>query len=434
MPQELLQVKVRNPLIGILLVLLLIAAGVWSYFAVRWYLGNTLAEYFDPNESGLEVASRATTMAPNDPLTHWRRAEASLKNLPLDRQFEAIAEYEKAVSLSPYDYRYWMSLGTAYERAGETGKAEEALKRAVALAPSYSYPHWFLGNLLLRNARYDEAFAELRLASAADAELLPQQFNLIWAIYSDDSEALKNAVGPTSAARAEFALYLISQKQFEAGLRLWDALSNEEKKANKETAAGIITSLTKDFRFHEALKVWNDIANEKYRTEAGRVFDGSFEEDVEYGPEIVFGWQVQDIPQMQIGIDPARSHSGARSLKLVFQARSNLEAVHVFQFVPVQPRTEYDFECYVSTDKLETGSTPQIDILDPTDNSVLVSPATAPRGTNNWNRVSLSFKTGEKTEAVVIRIMRVSCVKEDVPVCPIFGSVWYDDFSIKRRN
>ena len=434
MPQEVVQIRVRNPLIRILLVLLLIVAGVWSYFAVRWYLGNTFAEYFDPNESSFEVAQRALAMAPNDPLTHWRMAEVSLKDLPLDRQTEAITEYEKAVILSPYDYRYWMSLGIAYERAGETGKAEDALKRAVALAPSYSYPHWYLANLLLRNARYDEAFAELRLASAADPELQPQQFNLVWAIYGDDLEGMKNAVGPTSAARAAFAFYLISQNHFEEGLRLWDALSSEEKKANKESAAAIITTLNKDFRFHDGLKVWNDIANEKYRTEVGRVFDGSFEEDVEYGPEIAFGWQVQNVPQMQIGIDPARSHDGTRSLKLVYQARSNLEAVHVFEFVPVQPRTEYDFEYYLSTDKLETGGPPRVDILDPTDNTVLVSPSLAPRGTNNWNRVSLSFKTGEKTEAVVIRIMRVSCVQEDTPVCPIFGSVWYDDFSIKRRN
>jgi len=434
MAQELIQVKVRNPLIKILMLLLLIVAGIWSYFAVSWYLGNTFAEYFDPTESRFDVAHRAMSMAPSDPLTRWRMAEVSLKNLPLDRQSEAIAEYEKAVSLSPNDYRYWMSLGTAYERAGESAKAEEALKRAVALAPSYAYPHWFLGNLLLRNARYDEAFAELRLASAADSEFQPQQFNLVWAIYSDDPEALKNAVGPTSAARAAFALYLLSQKQFEAGLRLWNALSNEEKKANKDTAAEIITSLASNYRFHDALNVWNDIANEKYRTEIGRVFDGSFEEDVEYAPEVLFGWQIRNAPQMQIGIDPNRNHGGARSLKLMFQVRSNLSEVHVFQLVPVQPRTEYDVEWYVSTDQLETGRAPQVDILDPTTNGVLVSSPTAPRGTSNWNRVSFSFKTGETTEAVTIRIVRFSCADENTPVCPIFGSVWYDNFSIKRRN
>ncbi len=74
----------------------------------------------------------------------------------------------------------------------------------------------------LRNGRYNEAFAELRRASEADPELRPQQFNLIWEIYSNDPEALKNAVGQSSAARAQFALYLLAQKRFEDGLRLWN--------------------------------------------------------------------------------------------------------------------------------------------------------------------------------------------------------------------
>src|SRR5215217_3447444 len=182
MPQEVAHISVRKLPLKILLILLLLAAGVWSYYVVRWYLGNTLAEYFDPNEGTLDAAHMSARMAPGDPLTHWRIAQVSQKTLPLDQQVAAIAEYEKAVSLSPNDYRFWMTLGTAQEQAGNPAKAEMALKRAVALAPSYAYPHWYLGNLLLRNGRYDEAFAELRLASGANPELQSQQFNFIWAI------------------------------------------------------------------------------------------------------------------------------------------------------------------------------------------------------------------------------------------------------------
>jgi hypothetical protein len=46
--------------------------------------------------------------------------------------------------------------------------------------------------------------------------------------------------------------------------------------------------------------------------------------------------------------------------------------------------------------------------------------------------MSASFKTGEKTEGVLLRVVRVSCATKDTPACPIFGTVWYDDFSIKR--
>src|SRR5215216_4180928 len=433
MPQELIQVNVRNPLVKILLVLLLILAGVWSYFAASWYIGNTFAEYLDPNSTSIDVARRAVGMAPNDPLTHWSMAQISQKHLPLDQQVAAIAEYEKAVSLSPNDYRFWMTLGTAYEQVGEADKAERALKRAVALAPSYAYPHWYLGNLLLRNARYDEAFAELRLASQANLEVQPQQFNLVWAIYSDDPEGLENAVGPTSEARAAFALYLLSQKHFEEGLRLWNSLSTQEKKANTDTAGKMIASLFTDFKFHHALKIWNDLGNEKYRTEVGRVFDGSFEAASDYGPETVFGWQVRGAPQVQIGIDAGRTHGGLRSLRFVFEVRANVEAVNVYQLVPVEPQTEYDFEGYVSTDKLSTAGAPQIDIVDATDTSVLTSSPMAPTGNNGWNRIGLSFKTG-KTEAIIIKIVRYPCVNKETPICPIFGTVWYDDFSIKRRN
>ena len=136
---------------------------------------------------------------------------------------------------------------------------------------------------------------------------------------------------------------------------------------------------------------------------------------------------------MQIAIDPKKSHSGSRSLRLFFQVRANLENINVSQLVPVQPGSEYDFECYVATDKLETGSAPQVQILDANTGIVLFDSPMAPGGSNDWTRINTSFKTTDKTQAITLKILRVSC-GEDIPVCPIFGSVWYDDFSLKRRN
>ena len=58
---------------------------------------------------------------------------------------------------------------------------------------------------------------------------------------------------------------------------------------------------------------------------------------------------------MQIAIDPSQeSQRRSRSLRMMFQVRSNLETINVSQLVPVKPQTEYEFECYVSTDKLES--------------------------------------------------------------------------------
>lgn len=435
MPQELFQLNTRRIFVRLLLMVLLVAAGAWSYFVIRWYAGNTMAEYFDPAQSNLSVAQAATKLAPNDPLTHWRLAQVTQKTLPLDQQVQSIAEYERAVSLSPNDYRFWMALGTASEQVGDPVKAERALKQAVALAPAYAYPHWYLGNLMLRSGRYDEAFAELRIASEADVEFQPQQFNLIWEIYGTDPEGLKRAVGEGSLTRAKFALYLLGRQKYEEGLGLWDSLSADEKKANKETAEAIVTSLVTTSHYHDAMRVWNDIAaNEKLRAEVGRICDPGFEEASSYGTEAAFGWQVTQVQQVQIGIDPVKSRSGINSLRLAFHVRSNIDDIKVGQLVPVAPNTEYDFEFYVATEKLETGGPTLVQIVDPTTAGVLVTSPGAPGGTSDWTRVALTFKTADKTEAVLIRIVRPTCGTKEAPVCPIFGSVWYDDFSFKRRG
>src|ERR1041384_191261 len=232
MANDLIQVNVRNPLVRVVLILLVLVAAVWSYFVVRWYLGNTFAEYFNTETNSVEAAQRAVSMGPDDPSTHWRMAQVSQKVLSLEHQARAIGEYEKAVSLSPNDYRYWMTLGTAYEQAGETAKAEYALRRAVELAPAYAYPRWYLGNLLVRDGRYDEAFAELRLASTAEPEFQPQVFNLAWQIYQDDAQAIRKAIGDNSATQAQFAVYLIGLKQLDQGLKFWNEMSIEDRKAN----------------------------------------------------------------------------------------------------------------------------------------------------------------------------------------------------------
>jgi len=433
MPQELIQLDANKRSIRIALIVLIVFATLWSYFAFRWYLGNTMAEYFNTGQNNLDLAKVAHNLAPNDPLTNWRLAEVSQKQLPLDQSAVALSQFEKAVGRSPYDYRFWLALGVAREQAGDTSGGELALRRAVALAPSYANPHWHLGNLLLRTGRYDEAFAELRTASEADpAGLRSQMFNLVWEVNNSDFESLVKGIGPNSDSRAQFALYLLGQQRFDEALRMWNSLSANEKKANKPTGDQILSTLIGYSRFHDALNVWNDLVPvASYRVEEGKITDGGFEEQISYTPDFVFAWQVRTVGQMEIGIDPAISHSGSRSLRLVFQVRSQLDAIQAAQMVPVAKDTEYEFECYVKTVKLVTGGPPIIQIVDLNTGLALASSDPAP-GDSDWSRIGLSFKTSDKTEAIAIRISRAAC--EDAKMCPIFGTVFYDDFSLKRRN
>jgi len=433
MSRELIQLDARKRPTRISLILLITVAVLWSFYAVRWYAGNTMAEYFNTDENNLDLARTAVTLAPNDPLTHWTLGQVLLKGMPLDQMSACLPEYEKAVSLSPDDYRLWTSLGIARQRVGETEKAEQAFRRAIDLAPTYNFPRWYLGNLLLRSARYDEAFNELRTASDGDPEnLRPQFYNLVWQVYENDLPSILKALGDSPGSRAEFSRYQTSQRRFAEGLTVWDTLNEAQKKSAQSTASLMIKDLMDSQQFHSAARVWNDISTGR-RVDTGQVTDGGFELILPPGSEGYFDWQVKNEPGVQIGIDSGVSHAGARSLRLSFQVRSNTRSMSATQLIPVATNANYEFECYVRTEKLDSGGTPVIQIVDAMNGAILGSTEAAQNGTNDWNRMTASFKTSANTEAVILRIVRAPC-DDNLDVCPIFGAVWYDDFNIKRNG
>src|SRR6267378_2240360 len=171
MPEQVTYISTRGILRKLITLLPLALALAGAWFSVRWYVGDTNAEDPYPENRGLETARLAIGLAPDDALAHWRLAELAISSLPPDQINQAIREYEEAVKLSPNDYRFWLSLGRALEQSGDAAKGERAMRRAVELAPAYAYPHWYLGNLLLRSGHEAESFAELRLAAEADPQL-----------------------------------------------------------------------------------------------------------------------------------------------------------------------------------------------------------------------------------------------------------------------
>lgn len=432
MPQELIHLNLRRPLLRVAVILVLIAATGFSYVALRWYIGNTLAENFTGDENALNVGRLATSMTPKDPLAHWRLGSMWERAQPVVGLQEAIGEYEKAVSLSPNDYRYWIALGIAQERAGDPVKGEHAIRKAISLAPSYAIPRWYLGNLLVRSGKYDEAFAELLRASDAYPEFTPQLFNIVWAVYGADYDSISKALGNRAYARANFALYLANRGSFDEGLQMWSRLTPAERSDNKATGEGMIGALVHNRRFYDAMNVWNDIApHASSRAVVDQIGDGSFEELSNYGPEMAFGWQIRN-RQIQIDIDPSSGYNSRRSLRMLFQSRAVLDALIATRLITVTPDKQYELQFYVKSEKLHSGATPFIQVLNANDNEVLASSTEAPTGDKDWQPVSVQFTTPSKTQAVIIQIVRGKCV--DTEVCPIFGTLWYDDFSLKRRN
>jgi hypothetical protein len=423
---KLIDVQARWRRMPLLVPVALILIGVW--FGVRWSFGNTIAE-FAPS---LEAAQVAARLAPDDPQTHFSLAVLRRRSLLPEELPEALRQYEEAARLSPHDYRLWMELGRVREQTGDRTGGEQALRRAVELAPFYSLPRWHLGNLLLRAERTDEAFAELRRAADADPALRMQVFNVAWRVYHADVPTVAAAVGNSPATRAELAAYLLGQKRLDDARRIWSSLNRAEQREQRPAGEALLRALVEARRFHAALEVQREIAPEDAAgIEIGRLLNGGFEEEVDAPGKSLWGWQIALVAQMQVGLDARLRRGGARSLRLVFNAYSMPSITNVSQLIAVAPGARYRLRYSVRTEDLKSLSTPVIEIIDVGAEAGRV-PATAEplaNGTSDWQAVTLEFNVAAQTEAITVRLNRAPCPAQ---VCPLFGKVWYDDFDLQR--
>jgi hypothetical protein len=432
--EQLKVINVGGPLRRVLLLAPVLLAMVGCWHATRWYIGNTMAEFAPRLENGgLDTARSALRLAPNDPWTHWTYAGLAKSSFEPGVLQESASQYEEAVRLSPNDYRFWMDLGRAREQAGDAAGGEKALRRAVELAPAYAYPRWYLGNLLLRAGRGDESFQELRRAAEADPKLRPQIFNVAWHVYGEDVQAVRNAVGNSPAARAEFATYLGGRQRFDDALSLWSSLNAAEKREQRANGEALMNALVAAHRYRASQSILRDLAPDEVaaNVSAEQFTNGGFESDVGTSAAGMFGWQVTSIPQAQVAVDPNYRHTGQRSLRVLFKSPSTLEFKNISQLVVVEPGAQYRFNCFVRTDDLKSAGTPLIEILDGADERNVLG-ATPPLavGRSDWQPLTIDFKVPAATEAIKVRVVRAACVGD--PVCPIYGIVWYDDFNLQR--
>ncbi|HEV2915772.1 MAG TPA: tetratricopeptide repeat protein [Pyrinomonadaceae bacterium] len=429
---QLKMIDLRAPLLRVLLVVPVALALVGSWYAGRWYVGNVIADHAPNLESGsIEMARMTTQLAPDDPLTHWTVASLEKQALAPDQVGETLGEFERAVSLSPYDYRLWVDLGRTREQAGDREGGEKALRRAVELAPFYAEPRWLLGNLLLRSGRIDEAFAELQRSAETNPLLRPQIFNMASYVFGGDVQAISRAVGNSAASRADLASYLMSQKRLDDALGQWATLSAADKMEQRPTGVSLMRALLQAKRFHAAFELFRGIDRQTpSRIQVGQVLNGGFEEDIGGSSDNPFEWHIRSAAQAQIGIDERYRRSGNRSLRIRFQAPGGLNFNNINQLIAVEPSTEYRLEYYVRTAELKSAATPVILIRDGLDGAVLAASDPLPAGTSDWQTLTLDFKTTPKTEAIMIDT-KLSACESDAP-CPIFGIVWYDDFNLQR--
>ena len=402
-----------------------------AWFVVRWYVGNVIAEYAAaPDQGGVEMAQMAVRWAPDDPLTHWRLASFEEKNFTADNIALAVQQYQLAVQAAPYDYRYWMELGRALEAAGDREAGEKACRRAVELAPNYSHPLWQYGNVLLRQGKTEAAFAQLSRAADVDSGMRGPVFGVATQVFGDNIDQIVRVL-PSPALRMEFAINLINGGKFDEASQVLHVISAPDRKAQRDLTDEMVKALLAKKQFRAALTILRDIEPDTSQLATPeQIWNGGFENNLPMNDAKPFHWLMSSKSQAQLSID-GRAHSGTHSLRIVFKAPNKLDSINLSQTVIVQPDTSYRIQFYQSTNNLVGGATPFVAILDEVNGGWLAQSQPAPSGTNQWQQVTLDFKTKPKSDGITIVWARAACT-DDKEICPIFGTIWYDDFNLQR--
>ncbi|HEX3559026.1 MAG TPA: tetratricopeptide repeat protein [Pyrinomonadaceae bacterium] len=436
--EQIALIRLRPVWARVLLALLAAVALAASWYALRWGVGDTMAEYapvsYETNPTAaFETAEAAARLAPDDPLSHLTLARLYRVSFDPDELPRSLAEYERAASLAPNDYLIWMEMGRARASAGDAEGGVVALRRAVALAPNYAEPRWHLGNALLRAGRADEAFAELRRAADADPERYrAQAFNLAWQVFDQNMPRVIEAVGETPAARAQLVRVLVGRGRLDDAVAVWSSLSAPEKRAQAEAGEAVARSLYEQMKYRSALQVLNEAGQAGQVASLGTISNGGFESDIGQPGRQFFQWQVGPTPGAQVVLDARTAHGGRRSLRVFFNASGQVDFRNVSQVVAVEPSTRYRLTYFVRTDDLKSAATLATIVSDAASETVtLGQSAPVPSGTNDWQQAAFEFTTGAQTGAVVVRLVRVACPEES---CPIYGKIWYDDFDLQRSG
>ena len=400
----------------------LLVALIFSVFVVGTLADERFAYGREALESPLEYF-------PNSARLNARLAGAEL--LESDRDLaraERLAA--RAISLSPFNYRYHLTLASIKEAQGDRATAEAALRDALALAPNDRNVHWRLANVLLRQGKLAESVNEFHIVVDADIHFLPVTLDLVWRASRGNVEAVEAVAGNDPKNRLPLALFLVRQSKFAEAANVFRGIDRNARLASMESAS-LLNLLVAADNLRLARDLWASLIAEGSNS-SPLVWNGGFESDILKNFS-QFDWTFGRSEYARLTIDTSRPHSGARSLKIEFLGRDTTELKdEIRQLVIVRPGARYRVECYVKSENLVTPEGPRLVVTDKGSNWIAQSDAVA-TGSNDWKLLSVEFvapAVADASSAVYVSMKRKPKYDYDEPTR---GAIWLDDVTMKEQ-
>ena len=331
---------------------------------------------------------------------------------------KAEALYVKSIELNPLFSSSWLGLTEMFVENGEKQKALSTLGRLSELTPlSISYL-WEESVLSLRLGDKPIAMKSLRLVAKVDPTKRQRVFDVCWYVIGNPEIILNNVI--TDEALADYLWYLISKDKLDETFPVWRRM----KKAGV-TSNWIVPKYTEFLlrkgRISEASSIWSEVFGKRRDS---LVWNGGFEKDLVGGG---FDWIIwNSLDGVKIDFDQEKRFEGAKSLRVRFDGKHNVDFYYVWEIIPVESDADYMFTSYMSTQDITTtnGITWEVYCYPKANMLKAMEPLA---GTNDWKKVELSFRTPSDCNSIVVRLRRYRSEKIDRYIS---GTAWVDDVKL----
>jgi tetratricopeptide (TPR) repeat protein len=339
---------------------------------------------------------------------------------------EAAQALKTAIDYRPEDYSLWLKLAQIEQSQNLAAEAEKAFRRTIELAPLYAQPHLLFGKFLVKINRKDEGFAELRFASSRNPQLFGEVISLFWTENSGNTDELIKLLSPLDETEKEQLIsFLFDQGTFSPIVRLVCG-DKDLTPPHRDSIVGKFF----EFKQYFFAKQVDEQNCDNSKLANGEIKDGGFDNKI-INKSSGFGWQIRSLSaNTKVGFDEENTLKG-QSLRFDFNGQEDSPEL-LSQIVTVEKNRKYQLNFSYKTNKIVTGGVPILQIvLKNSETEYVVKETKLSLKETGWIQSSMEFETLKQTEAVEIRLTRQAC--SEIP-CPIFGSLWLDDFSMQKKN
>lgn len=406
-----------------------LACGLLSLASVRILISGVLS---DPRaDVRRELLAAGIAYVPNSAAVNARLAQAEM--VESDRDLAETASLaQRAVNISPWDYRNWLLLASVKEAAGDRPGAETCLQEALNLAPNYTDVHWRFANLLLRDGKLARSVTEFQTSIASDSRLLPSTLDLLWRVSGGNTSVVRAVTPKDPKSRVSLAQFLLKQSRIADAITIFAGIDRASLLASPESSS-FVDGLIAAGKVDEARGLWIGLVSGTY-AQPGQplpaIWNGSFESEISTNLG-QFDWMISRNEYASPTIDGNASRTGQRSLRIDFTGRDTTRLDgQVKQTIQVRPGAHYSLECFAKTERLETPEAPRVAVTDVNSGAEISTSSPVGTGSSDWHRIEFQFTAPLNARSVVLTIKRVPRYSYDEPTR---GTVWFDDFVLNEQ-